>query len=177
MKTFKSTRKVQAAKIRAISAQELGAVIYFDVPPTEKVDRVAVDRAYVQKHNPQAGGYFVQYGDGYQSYCPAEAFERDHQEDDGTTLGLPVPGYRPQGKTQLDLVAAMKTREELILRELDCRKLDPDIDQRWLALGRTHLEIAFMAINRAVFKPARVTFPEDTEQAGLFVGEPATTGD
>lgn len=34
-----------------------------------------VDADYVRKHNPQPGGYFVQYKDGYQSFSPADAFE------------------------------------------------------------------------------------------------------
>lgn len=34
-----------------------------------------VDLAYMQKHNPQVGGYFVVYKDGYKSFSPAEAFE------------------------------------------------------------------------------------------------------
>lgn len=39
-----------------------------------------VDAAYMQKHKPQAGGYFVQYEGGYQSFSPAKEFE------DGYTL-------------------------------------------------------------------------------------------
>ena len=34
-----------------------------------------VDHDYVRKHNPQVGGYFVQYKDGYKSFSPADAFE------------------------------------------------------------------------------------------------------
>ncbi len=34
-----------------------------------------VDADYVRKHNPQPGGYFVQYEDGYKSFSPAKAFE------------------------------------------------------------------------------------------------------
>lgn len=34
-----------------------------------------VDRAYVSKHDPKAGGYYVVYADGYKSWSPAEAFE------------------------------------------------------------------------------------------------------
>ena len=34
-----------------------------------------VDDAYVRKHNPQIGGYYVVYADGYKSFSPAEAFE------------------------------------------------------------------------------------------------------
>lgn len=39
-----------------------------------------VSREYVQKHNPVAGGYYVVYADGYESFSPAKAFE------DGYTL-------------------------------------------------------------------------------------------
>lgn len=34
---------------------------------------------------------------------------------------------------------------------------------RMLAVGRTQLQLAFMALNRAVFRPGRVTLPEDAE--------------
>lgn len=36
---------------------------------------VQVDAAYLAKHNPEAGGYYVVYADGYRSYSPAVAFE------------------------------------------------------------------------------------------------------
>lgn len=34
-----------------------------------------VDAAYVQKHDPKAGGYYVVYEGGYKSWSPADAFE------------------------------------------------------------------------------------------------------
>lgn len=34
-----------------------------------------VDATYVGKHDPKAGGYFVQYADGYKSWSPADVFE------------------------------------------------------------------------------------------------------
>lgn len=37
-----------------------------------------VDYNYVKKHNPQVGGYYVLYKDGYQSYSPAQAFEEGY---------------------------------------------------------------------------------------------------
>ena len=37
-----------------------------------------VDSAYVRKHNPKAGGYYVVYADGYKSWSPAEAFEEGY---------------------------------------------------------------------------------------------------
>lgn len=36
---------------------------------------VRKDRAWMKKHDPQVGGYFVRYTDGYESYSPADAFE------------------------------------------------------------------------------------------------------
>lgn len=78
--------------------------------------------------------------------------------------GLPVPGYRPQSDANVNLVKKFKETEEKILRALDELK-DTDVDQRWLAIGRTDLEKAFMAINRSIFKPTRISLPEDTKNA------------
>lgn len=41
---------------------------------------LTVPHAFIEKHKPQAGGYYVVYGDGYKSFSPASAFE------DGYTL-------------------------------------------------------------------------------------------
>ncbi len=68
-----------------------------------------------------------------------------------------MQGYRPQSSEAVQLVNKHKLDEELILRHLDVLKAEPGIDQRWLAVGRTHIEEGFMAINRAVFKPERVS--------------------
>ncbi len=75
--------------------------------------------------------------------------------------GLPVAGYRPQSMRAVDIVNGHKRMEERVLRCLDALKDEPDIDQRWLAIGRTHIEQGFMAINRAVFQPPRITLSED----------------
>ncbi len=37
-----------------------------------------VSQSYVQKHQPKAGGYFVVYADGYESFSPAQAFEEGY---------------------------------------------------------------------------------------------------
>ena len=72
---------------------------------------------------------------------------------------LPVPGYRPQGDDDVTRVTTNKHLEERILRVLDELGVDPAVDKRWLAIGRTQIEQGFMAVNRAIFKPARVTLP------------------
>ena len=34
-----------------------------------------VSEEYMKKHSPKAGGYYVRYPDGYESWSPAKAFE------------------------------------------------------------------------------------------------------
>lgn len=75
--------------------------------------------------------------------------------------GLPVAGYRPQNDVAVGLVNDNKRAEEEVLRILDNLGNDPAIDKRWLAIGRTHIEQGFMAVNRAVFQPARVKLEGD----------------
>jgi hypothetical protein len=77
-----------------------------------------------------------------------------------THPGLPVAGYKPQPQLNVDRVNANKRVEETMLRLLDSLAADPAVDPRWLAIGRTHLETAFMAINRAIFKPERAKIEE-----------------
>lgn len=72
--------------------------------------------------------------------------------------GLPVSGYRAQGKDAIDAVNHSKRIEERVLRMIDQFARDEVLacDPRWLAVGRTAIEQGFMAINRSVFKPERV---------------------
>lgn len=44
-------------------------------PEEEGFAPFKVPSAYVRKHNPQPGGYYVVYDDGYASWSPAKAFE------------------------------------------------------------------------------------------------------
>ena len=75
--------------------------------------------------------------------------------------GLPIAGYRPQETSAVNVVNENKKLEEEVLRVLDILAGAPGIDGRWLAIGRTHIEQGFMAVNRAVFKPGRVALPGD----------------
>lgn len=69
---------------------------------------------------------------------------------------MPVAGYTSQSDKRVTQVNLNKKLEEECLQTLDLLKEDPDVDQRWLAIGRTQLEQAFMAINRSIFKPTRI---------------------
>ena len=79
---------------------------------------------------------------------------------DNTHQGLPVPGYRPQNDAAITKARELKVAEEKVLRILDRLKDDPEVDGRWLAIGRTQIEQGFMAANRAIFKPGRVEVEE-----------------
>jgi hypothetical protein len=79
--------------------------------------------------------------------------------------GLPVAGYRTQSEANVALVNGNKQDEELVLRQLDRMTGNPAFDQRWLAIARTHFEQGYMALNRAIFQPARVKLPEDDDGA------------
>jgi hypothetical protein len=71
-------------------------------------------------------------------------------------LGLPVQGYRAQNLSAVNRVNDNKRLEEQVLRVLDDLNNDPNVDKRWLAIGRTEIEKGFMAVNRSIFKPTRV---------------------
>jgi hypothetical protein len=68
MPRYKCHKEVHALKIRAVSGltivPEDSGYAPFEVPP-----------AYLDKHKPEAGGYYVVYDDGYKSFSPAKAFE------------------------------------------------------------------------------------------------------
>ena len=78
-----------------------------------------------------------------------------------TNIGLPVGGYVPQPDEAVARVNRNKEIEERVLRILDELRDHPLTDQRWLAVGRTHIEQGFMAVNRSIFKPHRVHLPEE----------------
>ena len=70
---WRSHKVVQALKIRTLSPindPEGSTVMY-----AEGSEPLRLSRAYVEKHEPKEGGYYVRYEDGYESWSPAEAFE------------------------------------------------------------------------------------------------------
>ena len=70
---------------------------------------------------------------------------------------LPVLGYTDQKRSAMDLVNRNKVIEEQVLRIFDDLSYNPEVDTRWLAIARTHLEQSFMCANRAIFKPVRIS--------------------
>lgn len=76
MPKYRSHKEVWALKIAAIEYDDRSSDSSAVITPAEVgYTPFVVDPAYVRKHQPTVGGYFVQYADGYQSFSPAEAFE------------------------------------------------------------------------------------------------------
>lgn len=63
-------KQVQACLIKEVRALHLQLI-----PVDKEIGPIEVDQAYFDKHRPQAGGYFVVYEGGYQSFSPADVFE------------------------------------------------------------------------------------------------------
>jgi hypothetical protein len=84
-----------------------------------------------------------------------------HKKLSAAGYGLPVKGYSEQPTAAVELVNENKLLEERCLRVLDDLRLDHTVDQRWLQIGRTHLEQAWMCVNRAIFKPVRIEVGDD----------------
>jgi hypothetical protein len=140
---------------------------------TTNVDAKFMSR-HAPNHDPQRleGGYLVEYPDGYRSWCPAEAFELRHEEVTvtGEPIGFaapPVKGYNAQTAWAVQAVNGNKEIEEQTLRVIDALTTVEAVDHHWLMTGKAHIEQGWMAINRAIFRPGRVTLREDQGQQAM----------
>lgn len=77
MPRYQCHKKVWALKIKAIklAGPSMNGII---VPADEGYGEFEVEAEYFRKHNPQPGGYYVVYDDGYKSFSPAQAFEEGY---------------------------------------------------------------------------------------------------
>lgn len=82
-RTDEVLREVWALKIAKIVVPEIPLEQESDisriiVPEEEGYAEFGVDASYVKTHNPQAGGYYVVYKNGYGTFIPAKAFEEGY---------------------------------------------------------------------------------------------------
>ena len=83
MPKYKCHKEVWALKIKRIApnltdGSGLTDGSAFLDPEDEGFAPFRVDAEYMRKHNPQVGGYYVVYADGYKSFSPAQAFEEGY---------------------------------------------------------------------------------------------------
>ena len=84
MPRYKCHKEVHALKIAILQAAtgdhasgqneetDGGFLMYAEQPGYAPIK---LDANWVRKHEPEAGGYYVVYEDGYASFSPAKAFE------------------------------------------------------------------------------------------------------
>jgi hypothetical protein len=72
MPKYQCHKKVWALKIKDISVSGNQWLLSFE---EKDYSPIQVTCGWRDKHNPQAGGYYVVYEDGYKSFSPADSFE------------------------------------------------------------------------------------------------------
>lgn len=73
-----------------------------------------------------------------------------------------MKGYGDQSTEAVAQDNLNKENEERLLRLIDLLNDTGDYDGRWLSIARTHFQEGYMALNRAIFRPSRISLPEDT---------------
>ena len=76
MPKYLCTKVVWALKIKRITLSGKGGILAIS---DKGFDPIEVSKEYISRHNPQVGGYYVIYKDGYKSFSPANAFEDGYQ--------------------------------------------------------------------------------------------------
>lgn len=103
---YKCHKVVRAAKIEWIDARP-GTVEEHGTPLMSLVygtsgKMCGISAEFIQKHNPEKGGYMVVYEDGYLSYSPADVFEAGYHE-------LPPLGTACGGTADVEALAPANT--------------------------------------------------------------------
>ena len=70
---WKCHKVVQAGRISLMARDEPNGMLMVHAEPSNMPFAVPLD--FLRRHNPEIGGYFTVYEDGYISYSPAAAFE------------------------------------------------------------------------------------------------------
>lgn len=68
-------KKVRALQIKSLRLVSDDSGEFWLHPVETWYAPFLLDRAYIEKHAPAVGGYYVVYEDGYKSWLPATAFE------------------------------------------------------------------------------------------------------
>lgn len=73
---------------------------------------------------------------------------------------LPLYDMRPLAPEHADLLWHNRIMEELTLRQVDRHvrdRVSVEIDQRFVALARTHIQQAFLCLERSIVQQDRIT--------------------
>lgn len=93
MPRYKCHKIVFALKIRSVGPLMTDGQPAADgrlwIDPEHPYHGFAVTKEWAAKHEPQSGGYYVVYDDGYASFSPAKAFEKGYTRIDGEAGATP----------------------------------------------------------------------------------------
>lgn len=64
-----------------------------------------------------------------------------------------ITGYRDLTQDEINLMNMVKGLAEKAGAELQIVANAPNVDQRWVAIAKTHLQQGFMALVRSIAKP------------------------
>jgi len=64
-----------------------------------------------------------------------------------------ITGYRELSQQEIDLMNMVKAAGVELGNTVAQLRANPEIDQRWVSIGATHLQEGLMALTRAVAKP------------------------
>lgn len=135
---------VSAAKILEIERRSGGALLALEGEAIEGVSSV-----YMGKHDPQVGGYYVRYDDGYESFSPAEAFEAGYMR---------VEEGENSAEAEIDrLLGALELAWGIIA--------EADGSDQWRSEARTFQDVWLTFSKR--LRPAKTPVPRPA-----WVGEP-----
>jgi len=73
-----------------------------------------------------------------------------------------IAGYRELTAQEIKYVNELKKAERLLLGRLEEMQIDiSDMDKRWLAIGKTHIQQGFMAAIRSITRPIEAGEPAE----------------
>lgn len=64
-----------------------------------------------------------------------------------------ITGYRDLSQDEIDTMNIIKELGAQIETQVDSLAATPGLDQRWVAIGKTHMQQGLMALVRAVAQP------------------------
>lgn len=111
---YKCHKEVRAIEIKDIVPTETGTFLLIAVQ--EDVPAIEVGLAYIRKANPEIGGYYVRYIDGYESFSPKGVFEA------GYTVTKVLGADEKYPKMAGDVEAEAEAEEVGVDKELDALK-------------------------------------------------------
>lgn len=106
--TYRSIKLVKAAKITRLERIDEQQCNVITVDTGRRHADIQVTDAWLQKHEPQVGGYFVVYQDGYCSYSPSVPFEKGHIRIDSPAAETDRSNHEML-KREIEKVAKMLT--------------------------------------------------------------------